>query len=81
MFKEGERAYAKFQQETASQDQELEKELERLIEDKMAQGLDDERIIDQILTGGDQTMTRADLERLESLKEDELLKEALREGS
>jgi hypothetical protein len=47
----------------------------------MAQGLDDERIIDQILTGGDHTMTRTDLERLESLKKDELLKEALREGS
>lgn len=79
-FKEGERAYAKFNQETAAQDQEFEKEIERLIDQKMAEGLDDERILDQILTGGDQTLTRADIDRLEQAKEEELIREMLSKG-
>jgi hypothetical protein len=77
-FKSGERAYAKFEQETGAQDQEFEKELERLIEKGMAEGLQDEAILDRILTGGEQTLSRADVARLEQEKEDELLKEGLR---
>lgn len=54
--------------------------MERLIEKGMAEGLDDERIIDRILTGGDQTLRRFDIDRMEKEKEDELLKEALKQG-
>lgn len=80
MFKEGERAYAKFSQQTGPQDQEFEKDLERMIDEKMAQGLDDNKIIDSILTGGRQSYNRADINKIEKEKEDELLKEALAQG-
>jgi len=31
----------------------------------MAEGLDDERIIDRIITGGDQTLRRFDIDKME----------------
>ncbi len=46
----------------------------------MAEGLDDEKIIDKILTGGDRSLSRFDIDRLEKEKEDELIKEALEKG-
>jgi hypothetical protein len=51
-FKEGERAYQRFEQETGAQDPEMEKEMDRLISEKMALGLGDEEIMQQILGGG-----------------------------
>jgi hypothetical protein len=54
--------------------------MERLIEKGMAEGLDDERIIDRILTGGDQTLSRYDIDKMEQEKEDELLREAIKQG-
>ena len=44
-FKEGERAYQRFEQETGAQDPEMEKEMDRLISEKMALGLGDEEIM------------------------------------
>lgn len=64
-FKMGERAYAKFQAETGAQDQEFDKELERIIDKGMAEGLEDDKILDNILTGGDKTFSRKDIDRME----------------
>ena len=79
-FKEGERAYAKFTQETGAVDQEFEKDLERIIDEKMAQGLDDEQILDQIMTGGTATITNKDIWEMEDKKEMELLEEFTNKG-
>lgn len=68
-FRQGERAYAKFTQETGAVDQEFEKDLERIIDEKMAQGLDDEQILDQIMTGGRATITNKDIWEMEDRKE------------
>lgn len=68
-FKEGERAYAKFSQQTGAQDQEFEKDLERMLDEKIAEGLDDASIIDQIMTGGQTTSTHKDIADLEDQKE------------
>lgn len=79
-FKEGERAYAKFTQETGAVDQEFEKDLERIIDEKMTQGLDDEQILDQIMTGGRATITNKDIWDIEDRKEMELLEEFRQKG-
>ena len=60
-FKQAERVYAKFSQQTGAQDQEFEKDLERLLDEKIDQGLDDAQIIDQILSGGQMTKTKKDI--------------------
>jgi hypothetical protein len=41
----------------------------------MAQGLDDEQILDQIMTGGRSTITNKDIWEIEDKKEMELLEE------
>ena len=79
-YKEGERLYAKFQQETAAQDQEYEKELDRMIEERMSQGLEDDKIIDQLVTGGSKSFTRKDLERAEQMKLEELKEQIMKDG-
>ncbi len=79
-FKEGERMYAKFTQQTGAVDQEFEKDLERIIDEKMAQGLDDEQIIDQIVTGGRATITNKQIWEMEAKKEAELIEEFRKQG-
>lgn len=46
----------------------------------MTEGLEDAEIIDQILTGGTQSIKRKDFEKLEQDKENELIKEMLSKG-
>ncbi len=46
MYREGERAYARFQDDAGAQDREYEKEMDRIIQEKIDQGLDDETIMD-----------------------------------
>jgi len=57
MMKEAEREFSRFESESGPIDPEFEKELDRLIEEKMRKGYDDQRIIDEISTGGKNTMT------------------------
>jgi len=40
-----------------------------MIDDKMAQGLDDAQIIDSVVTGGRGSITNRDIERMELEKE------------
>lgn len=51
-----------------------------MIDQKMTEGLEDAEIIDQILTGGTQSIKRKDFEKLEQDKENELIKEMLSKG-
>ena len=70
-FKEGERAYQRFEQETGAQDPEMDKEMDRLIAEKMAQGLGDEEIMQEILGGAadsGQIKNNKDLWRIEEEK-------------
>jgi hypothetical protein len=46
----------------------------------MAQGLDDEQILDQIMTGGRATITNKDIWEVEDRKERELLQEFREKG-
>ena len=39
--------------------------LERMIDKGMAEGLEDDKIIDNIMTGGDKTFSRKDIDRME----------------
>lgn len=80
MYREGERLYARFQEETGAQDREQEKEIERLIEEKMAQGLDDATIMDQIINGGQATVKEKDRQMLEDEKIRELMEELHKQG-
>ena len=50
-YKEGERAYQRFMDETGSQDPEMEKEIDRIISQRMAQGWNDEDIMNEIMNG------------------------------
>ena len=85
-FKEGERAYQRFEQETGAQDPEMEKEMDRLISEKMALGLGDEEIMQQILGGGgggqgsEDIKNNKDLWRVEEEKMNELMLEMQRRG-
>ena len=65
IFKEGERLYNRFNIETGSQDPEYEKEIDRMIDDKIKQGLDDDVIIDQIVNQGRNTMSYDDYQKEE----------------
>lgn len=51
----------------------MEKEIDRLIDEKIKQGYSDQRIIDEIFTGGSKASTRSEVEKLEEEKEQELL--------
>ena len=44
----------------------------------MAEGLSDEKIIDQIITGGQKSFTQEDIFRLEEEKMNELLKQGVK---
>lgn len=79
-FKESERMYAKFTQQTGAVDQEFEKDLERIIDEKMDQGLEDEQILDQIMTGGRSSITNKDIWEMEDSKEAELLEQFRKQG-
>ena len=57
MMREAERDFSKFESESGPIDPEFEKELDRLIDEKIKKGYDDQRIIDEISTGGKNTMT------------------------
>jgi hypothetical protein len=82
MFKEGERLYHRFEQETGAQDPEMEKEIDRIITDKMQKGMGDADIIDEILGGAGSGGVRsnADIDRLEDAKIRELMAEFERKG-
>ncbi|CDW81632.1 rbfa domain containing protein [Stylonychia lemnae] len=81
MIKEGERMYNRFNIEQGqAQDAEYEKEIDRLIDEKMSKGLDDQTIIDQIVNNGKNTMTRQDYEKDQDTKIEELIKSLKSKG-
>eukprot|EP00347_Sterkiella_histriomuscorum_P003403 403364431 len=82
IMKEGDRLYKRFNIDQSSQDAEYEKDLDRLIDEKIAQGYDDARIIDELSNYGEakNTLTQDEVDKMEQKKIQELKKSLKQQG-
>ncbi len=72
--------FAKFETQMNIQDQEYEKDIDSIIDEKIKEGLDDARIIDQIVSGGQHTSSQDDIYKMEKQKQKEYMKKVKQEG-